>query len=300
MSPLPLNKTELLVLCEDLGYLDVHRRMSEKELHALLARGPGAVRLPVLRVNRDRYALMKLVLDKWENFHPLLSCPAKSGSPTACYSCTDLQVVYCVSLNQDHLQSVTVTKKDLQEMTKTNFTPLTAEEWTAIGEHEDKQERTKLMAGLVALGVKPIDASKLYPTVKEKVDAIMKKQEENGLVPANAKKAANKAPAAGVAAKVPAAATTKVGVKSSGTVPAAAGATGGSSVGNAEVAELRGEIAELKEMVSTLTDLVTTNLAFTKDAHAHTIAAFILEMQDSETAASCFGELTLEASSGND
>lgn len=294
---LPLNKTELIARCEDLGYLDVHRRMSEDELLELIKAGPFKKRLPILQSNHDRLALMKVISENWELVLPLLSCPARSGSPTACFTCTDLQVGYCAAENSDLLQSVKVTKKELEEMTTkntlANFKALTAEEWKAIGEDPDKSQRTKLMGALVALGVQPVEATSKYKTVDEKVAKIMELQEQHGYTVAAAPKAGKTAQAKGPAvSKAPAAAQK--------TAPAAA-STGGASVGNADVSALKAEVEELKETVGTLLELVQEMAPFVKDTHAMVRASFALEMMDEEVATSFHGQLLIGGESeGND
>jgi len=96
-----MNMTELVALAQETN-VEAHRGLSREALVELLTdRYTGT--LPERPVNKYRLRIMEFVLDHWEQVKPMLTCPARSGDSRACFNCTDVQVVECVSTNRDNL-----------------------------------------------------------------------------------------------------------------------------------------------------------------------------------------------------
>lgn len=337
MTDFPLNKTEILTRCEDIGLLNAHREMDDSELQELLE---GEVRndeLPPRHTNKSRLKIMQYILAHWEQVQPLLSCPARSGSPKACFNCSDLQVTYCMDQNPAINQEPDTEEEEDISMANNDFVARTEEEWNAIVESTDRVERTKVFHGLVHFGIAPGQISKMSSA--EKVAKLVERQAEEGLVPAGAKGAKGGAKAAatggakaGAAAATAAPKTTTVG-KTTAAKPAAVGgakaaaaaasapeSSGGAAVGNADVARLEERVADLQaqleasnekldqtstkldqvlEGLESLTGLTAKGVAFTMDAHAATRVLFNNLSPLENEAVEAFGTLTLEEDAGN-
>jgi len=92
-----MNKSEL-VYCAQEQNLEAHRGMSREELIEIIF-GKEVV-LPQRRINKLRLNTMGYILKHWTQVRPVLSCPAKSMKPTACFSCTDIQAAECAMKNK--------------------------------------------------------------------------------------------------------------------------------------------------------------------------------------------------------
>ena len=99
------NDSELAMLAQEVDE-HAHRGLPRPMLMQIIERGEAEGLRP-RRVNKLRLKIMDFILDNWSQVEPLLSCPATTRSPRACYQCTDLQVVECTLLNQK-----TVLKKE--------------------------------------------------------------------------------------------------------------------------------------------------------------------------------------------
>lgn len=96
-----MNMTELVALAQEIDP-EAHRGIGRDELVRLLTdASPEA--LPQKPINKYRLRIMEFVVDHWEQVKPMLTCPARSGDSRACFNCTDVQVVECVSTNRDNL-----------------------------------------------------------------------------------------------------------------------------------------------------------------------------------------------------
>lgn len=96
-----MNMTELAALAQETD-AEAHRGLGRERL-AQIIRGASDDPLPQKPINKYRLRIMEFVNDHWEQVKPMLTCPARSGDPRACFNCTDVQVVECVSTNRDNL-----------------------------------------------------------------------------------------------------------------------------------------------------------------------------------------------------
>ncbi len=92
-----LNTTELALVAQDVDG-EAHRGQSREALLALIESGECADLKPRF-VNKARLRIMQYVVDHWKQVEPLLSCPASSKEPRACFQCTDLQAIECAVTN---------------------------------------------------------------------------------------------------------------------------------------------------------------------------------------------------------
>lgn len=98
-----MNMTELVELAKETNP-EAHRGLSREVLHQIITNAPeDGPTLPEKQVNKYRLKIMTFVLDHWKQIKPMLTCPAKSGDPRACFNCTDTQVVECVTMNKDNI-----------------------------------------------------------------------------------------------------------------------------------------------------------------------------------------------------
>lgn len=93
-----LNDTELVLVAQDVDE-QAHRGLGRDALMEIIEAGeaPG---LKTRRVNKTRLRIMQYINDHWKQVEPLLSCPASTKDPRACFQCTDVQVVECAVTNQ--------------------------------------------------------------------------------------------------------------------------------------------------------------------------------------------------------
>lgn len=92
-----LNTTELVALARE-NDPDAHRGLGRDVLFTLIT-DTYEDTLPERKVDKLRLKIMGYILDHWSQVNPLLSCPAKTKNPRACFRCTDVQVVECAFVN---------------------------------------------------------------------------------------------------------------------------------------------------------------------------------------------------------
>lgn len=92
-----LNQSELVLLAEEHD-TEAHRGLSRAKLIAII-RGKGKP-YPARQVNKVRLKIMDYIIEHWVQVEPLLSCPAMTGNPRACFQCTDIQVAECALTNK--------------------------------------------------------------------------------------------------------------------------------------------------------------------------------------------------------
>jgi len=94
------NHTELYQACRSAGIVCSPREPREK----LIAYLESEQEPPPYEheFDRWRHGIMGFVLEYWKKLEAQLHCPAKSGSPLACFSCVDAQVVCCVVNAKTH------------------------------------------------------------------------------------------------------------------------------------------------------------------------------------------------------
>lgn len=100
-----MNHSELALLAQDHDP-EAHRGLSRETLIGIIRLPPDVVdvvgpELPLRRVNKIRLNIMRYLIDHWTQVEPLLSCPAHTKDPRACFTCTDVQVVECAALNRN-------------------------------------------------------------------------------------------------------------------------------------------------------------------------------------------------------
>lgn len=98
-----MNMTELVELAKETNP-EAHRGLPPEVLKQIIMNAPeDGPELPEKPVTKYRLRIMAYVIDHWTQVEPTLTCPAKSGDPRACFNCTDLQVVECVTINKDSI-----------------------------------------------------------------------------------------------------------------------------------------------------------------------------------------------------
>lgn len=88
-----MNTTELVAMASQ-SNLHVHRGLSRAVLYSIIQ--GEAVELPESNIDLWRHTIFDFVDSHWKQVNPLLSCPMKTRSPTACFQCPDIQVAECV------------------------------------------------------------------------------------------------------------------------------------------------------------------------------------------------------------
>ncbi len=95
-----LNMSELVLLAQD-HEPEAHRGLDREVLVAIIV--GESVPLPTRQINKVRLRVMDYVIEHWTQLKPLLSCPARTKDPRACFQCTDVQVVECALENKETL-----------------------------------------------------------------------------------------------------------------------------------------------------------------------------------------------------
>jgi hypothetical protein len=93
-----MNLSELTLLAQE-HHPEAHRGLGRKVLVAIAL--DGSVSLPNRQINKVRLHIMDYIVAHWTQIKPLLSCPARSGEPRACFQCSDVQAVECALTNKD-------------------------------------------------------------------------------------------------------------------------------------------------------------------------------------------------------
>lgn len=197
-----LNATELAV---EAARLDpaAHRDDGETVLGAVL----NGERLPYERtIHKIRLRIMAYIIDKWEYVSPLLSCPARSKDPRACFACTDVQVAECV-LTNPVMENEEIEMADTKQFGAEQFK--TEAEWLELAQSEAGKSQVGKVLQAIGIGVQKYLGQKWTP--EQRVAAIIEYQTANGWKPAgkaSGKPAATvKEKAAPAAAREPAATT---------------------------------------------------------------------------------------------
>lgn len=95
-----LNMTELVAMAGQ-SSPNVHRGLSREVLCGIIM-GEN-VDLPMTNIDMWRHSIFRFVDTHWKQVNPLLSCPMKTRSPTACFQCPDVQVAECVVESKETL-----------------------------------------------------------------------------------------------------------------------------------------------------------------------------------------------------
>lgn len=95
-NPARLNLTELVQLCTQVNP-EAHRRLPRALLERI-ALGED-VELPQYAINKTRLKIMSYINENFSQVEYQISCPARSRSPFACFSCSDTQVACCTLSN---------------------------------------------------------------------------------------------------------------------------------------------------------------------------------------------------------
>lgn len=241
--------------------VSAHRDLPRPVLEGIVRGDPTVVAaVEPRRIDKLRLKIMEYVLDNWEHVSPLLSCPARERTPTACFACTDVQAAECVLTNPqvvDHVHLGTH-QREAEETMSTPFEFHTKEEWEAIA--ADGTTKKQLIDALKAAKIPPADwLAKNWPTDK-RIEAVLEFQTKNGWgggkggAKAAAKVAAK--PAAATKTATPAAKEEKVAAK-----PAAA--EGGKPASTL----LLEKMDALSERLDTLEAAIASQQAMVTDTH---------------------------------
>lgn len=95
-----LNMSELTEMAAA-NNMNAHRGLPRDVLVALV-KGTH-IDLPTRHIDIWRKTIFAFVDNHWKQCSPLLSCPMKTRSPTACFRCPDIQVAECTLQNHDTL-----------------------------------------------------------------------------------------------------------------------------------------------------------------------------------------------------
>lgn len=95
------NTSELVLLAQD-NDPEAHRGLDRETLKELIL-SEDPLSLPEREVNKVRLKIMQYVRDHWIQVQPLLTCPARSGQPDACFVCPDIQAVECATKNHESI-----------------------------------------------------------------------------------------------------------------------------------------------------------------------------------------------------
>lgn len=95
-----LNLTELTLVAQDIDP-EAHRGLGREALVSIIENADDAsMSLPTRKVNKTRLRIMEHVINYWSQVSALVTCPASTKDPRACFQCTDVQVVECAVLNR--------------------------------------------------------------------------------------------------------------------------------------------------------------------------------------------------------
>lgn len=92
------NLTELTLMAQDIDP-EAYRGLGRDALLEIVNSGeaPG---FKQRAINKVRLSIMVWINENWNQVSPLVTCPARSKDPRACFQCTDVQVVECKITNQ--------------------------------------------------------------------------------------------------------------------------------------------------------------------------------------------------------
>jgi hypothetical protein len=256
-----LNDSELASVAQDIDP-EAHRGLSRSTLTQLIEHGEEPV-LPERGVNKVRLKIMQFILDHWTQVAPLLSCPASTKNPRACFTCTDVQVFECALINKKTLFTTTVPDteetKEIEDMSNLpeGFVPRSRSEWEELSRSTDPMTRGKVIGALRLLKVQP--GQYVHWKEDQRIDFIMKAQEEAGVGGSKEKPAATGKPKAAATATPTATATATATA-----TPSAEKTSGG---GSADTKALEKKIADLQGQVLELSKLAAEQGQFIKETH---------------------------------
>lgn len=95
-----MNMTELVRMARE-SNANVHRSIPREILYEIIM--GEEVALPQPNMDTWRHTIFSFVDSHWKQVNPLLSCPMKTRSPTACFQCPDIQVAECVVESRETL-----------------------------------------------------------------------------------------------------------------------------------------------------------------------------------------------------
>lgn len=101
MSLDELNLSELVAIAREVEP-EAHRALG-REVLAQIIEGK-AVTLPQRTINKKRLLITQYLDANWDQVSSLVSCPAKTRDPWACFGCTDVQAAACVTDNKDKFE----------------------------------------------------------------------------------------------------------------------------------------------------------------------------------------------------
>lgn len=96
-----LSTTELVTIAREVEN-EAHRGLAREVLIAIIE--GEATALPQRTINKKRLRIMQYLDANWEQVSSLVSCPAKTRDPWACFGCTDVQAASCVLDNKDKFE----------------------------------------------------------------------------------------------------------------------------------------------------------------------------------------------------
>ncbi len=95
------NLTELVQLAQAFEP-EAHRGLGRELLEAII-RGEQ-ITLPQRSINKKRLKITSYLDENWEQVGSLVSCPARSREPWACFGCSDVQTASCILDNKERFE----------------------------------------------------------------------------------------------------------------------------------------------------------------------------------------------------
>jgi hypothetical protein len=97
------NLTELVAIAREVEP-EAHRGLGREALIAVIE--GKAPPLPQRSINKRRLQITQYVDTYWEQVSSLVSCPAKSRDPWACFGCSDIQAAACIIENKEKIEDL--------------------------------------------------------------------------------------------------------------------------------------------------------------------------------------------------
>ncbi len=92
-----LNETELAMVAAE-WHPEAHKGYPRALLIEVIEK--ASVELPASTLHKKRLRIMRYIDDCWSAVSALISCPAKTRDPYACFGCSDNQVSSCTLENR--------------------------------------------------------------------------------------------------------------------------------------------------------------------------------------------------------
>ena len=96
-----MNLSELVAIARELEN-EAHRGMGREKLLEIIEGVHDP--LPQRTINKRRLQIFNYLDTHWEQVASLVSCPAKTRDPWACFGCTDFQAAACYVDNKDRFE----------------------------------------------------------------------------------------------------------------------------------------------------------------------------------------------------